>query len=64
MIIYIISAVKMASMWIMMRHSIHALLADGGQSPRGIVPFIRERQHHGQQALGFQGQILISQVII
>ena len=33
-------------------HSLYALFADGGEAPRGIVPFLRHGEHHGQQSLG------------
>ena len=43
---------------------VHALLADGGQPPRGVVPLVRQGEHHGQQALGFQRQIRVPQMVV
>ena len=41
-----------------------ALQADPGEAGQGIIPIFRETEHHGQQALGFEGDGLIPQVVI
>jgi len=44
--------------------AVNAFLADGGKSPRGIIPVIRERKYQGQQPLCFERQPLILQVMV
>ena len=41
-----------------------ALLVDVSEARKGVVPFLRQGKHLGQQPLGFQGQVLIPQMII
>ena len=43
---------------------VHALLADFRKATGGIVPVIRQGQHHGKQPLGLQGQFMVPQVMI
>ena len=35
--------------------AVHALLADFCQAPGGVVPVLRQGQHHGARPFGFQG---------
>ena len=39
---------------------VHALLADCSQPPRGVIPLVGEGEHHGEQPLGFQGQLPVA----
>ena len=41
-----------------------SFLADFGQAPSGVVPVLRQGQHHGKQPFGFQGQPRIAQVVV
>lgn len=41
-----------------------ALLADGRKAPCGVVPLVRQGEHHGQQPLGFQTQGRVLQVVV
>ena len=43
---------------------VHALLADFRKATGGIVPVIRQGQHHGKQPLGLQRQFMVPQVMI
>ena len=43
---------------------VRALLADVRQAPGGVIPVLRQRQHHGEQPFGFQGQPCIPQVVV
>src|SRR5699024_12123284 len=43
---------------------LHAFLANGGQAPRGVIPLIRQGEHHGEKPLGLQGQGGIFQVVV
>ena len=43
---------------------VRALLADFRQAPGGVIPVLRQRQHHGEQPFGFQGQPRIAQVVV
>ena len=43
---------------------VHTFLADGGEAAFGVVPLIREGEHHGQQPLRFQRKLRILQVMI
>ena len=43
---------------------VHALLADFRKSSGGVVPVLRQGQHHGQKPLGFQRQRLVAQVVV
>ena len=44
--------------------AVRALLADFGQAPGGVVPVLRQGQHHGEQPFGFQRQPRIPQVVV
>ena len=37
-------------------NAIRTLLADFSQAPGGVVPVLRQGQHHGEQPFGFQRQ--------
>ena len=43
---------------------VDALTVDMGQPCKGIVPILRQGQHLRQQPLGFQGQLLVSQMVV
>ena len=43
---------------------VRALLADFRQAPGGVIPVLWQRQHHGEQPFGFQGQPCIPQVVV
>ena len=43
---------------------VHALLADGRKAPCGVIPLVRQGEHHGQQPLGFQTQGCVLQVVV
>ena len=42
--------------------AVRALLADFRQAPGGVVPVLRQGQHHGDQPIGFRGHSRIAQV--
>ena len=44
--------------------AVRALLADFCQAPGSVVPVLRQRQHHGEQPFGFQGQLCVAQVVV
>ena len=44
--------------------AVRALLADFGQAPGGVVPVLRQGQHHGEQPFGFQRQPCVAQVVV
>ena len=44
--------------------AVRAPLADFGQAPGGVVPVLRQRQHHGEQPFGFQRQPCVAQVVV
>lgn len=44
--------------------AVRALLADFGQAPGGVVPVLRQGQHHGEQPFGFQRQPRVAQVVV
>ena len=44
--------------------AVRALLADFGQASGGVVPVLRQGQHHGEQPFGFQRQSRIAQVVV
>ena len=44
--------------------AVRALFADFGQASGGVVPVLRQGQHHGEQPFGFQGQPRIPQVVV
>ena len=46
------------------RNAVRALLADFGQPPGGVVPVLRQGQHHGEQPFGFQRQPRVAQVVV
>ena len=43
---------------------VRALLADFRQAPGGVIPVLRQRQHHGEQPFGFQRQPRVAQVVV
>lgn len=43
---------------------VDALTVDMGQPCKVIVPIFRQGQHLRQQPLGFQGQLLVSQMVV
>ena len=45
-------------------NAVRALLADLRQAPGGVVPVLRQGQHHGEQPFGFQRQPRIPQVVV
>ena len=45
-------------------NGVYTLFADGGEAALGVVPLIREGEHHGQQPLRFQRELRILQVMI
>lgn len=44
--------------------AVRALLTDFGQAPGGVVPVLRQGQHHGEQPFGFQRQPRVAQVVV
>ena len=44
--------------------AVPAFLADFGQASGGVVPVLRQGQHHGEQPFGFQRQSRIAQVVV
>lgn len=40
--------------------SVHALLADFRKPSGGVVPVLRQGQHHGKQPLGLEGQLPVA----
>ena len=45
-------------------YTIYAVLADMGETFCGVVPFLRQREHKGEQPLRFQGQSRVTQMMI
>ena len=45
-------------------YAVRALLADFGQASGGVVPVLRQGQHHGEQPFGFQRQPCVAQVVV
>ncbi len=45
-------------------YAVRALFADFRKAPGGVVPILRQGQHHGEQPFGFQRQPRISQVVV
>ena len=39
---------------------VHALLADFRKPSGGVVPVLRQGQHHGKQPLGLEGQLPVA----
>ena len=44
--------------------AVRALLADFCQASGGVVPVLRQGQHHGEQPFGFQRQPRVAQVVV
>ena len=44
--------------------AVRALLSDFRKPPGGVVPVLRQGQHHGKQPFGFQGQPRVAQVVV
>ena len=44
--------------------AVHPVLADAGKPLGGVVPALRQREHQGQQPLGFEGEGCIPQMVI
>lgn len=45
-------------------NAVRALLADFRQAPGGVVPVLRQGQHHGEQPFGFEGQPRVAQMVV
>lgn len=45
-------------------NAVRALLADFGQASGSVVSVLRQGQHHGEQAFGFQGQSHVAQGVV
>ena len=44
--------------------AVRSFLADFREPPGGVVPVLRQGQHHGEQPFGFQRQSRIAQVVV
>ena len=44
--------------------AVRSLFADFRKAPGGVVPVLRQGQHHGEQPFGFQGQASVAQVVV
>lgn len=44
--------------------AVRTLLADFRQAPGGVVPVLRQGQHHGEQPFGFEGQPRVAQMVV
>ncbi len=44
--------------------AVHTFPTDRRKTSGGVIPLVRERQHHGQQPFGFQSQRSIFQVMV
>ena len=44
--------------------AVRSLFADFRKAPGGVVPVLRQGQHHGEQPFGFQGQPRVAQVVV
>lgn len=45
-------------------NAVRALLTDFRQAPGGVVPVLRQGQHHGEQPFGFEGQPRVAQMVV
>ena len=45
-------------------NAVRTLLADFRKPPGGVVPVLRQGQHHGEQPFGFEGQPRVAQVVV
>ena len=44
--------------------AVHAVLADHGQPLRGVIPFLRQGEHEGQQPFGLEGHGFVPQMVV
>ena len=45
-------------------NAVRSFFADFRKAPGGVVPVLRQGQHHGEQPFGFQGQTRVAQVVV